>query len=223
MKRQSLHLRASALTLIVGWAFTAQADDLNPPPWRLSGPDATVQEWDFKTPTKPLAPDGNIWGSGGGGFVNPFGTPQLTTGTTSPWTPSFAGRSGVYTLASPNDVIDFGIPNEPSGQGQKKMWIQISTFNGGTIFTPDVFISSSSFNGPATVVGSFFMADGWQHITYSVDMNTCPEFEQVHITNFSPVVMGIDEVVIDTICVPEPCTVVALGAAAFALVRRRRR
>jgi hypothetical protein len=118
--------------------------------------------------------------------------------------------------------MDFGIPNEPLGHGAKQMWIQISEFTGGALFTPDVFISSTAFTGPATLLGTTFMADGWIHATYTVNMTACPEFEQVHITNISPVAMAIDQVVIDTICVPEPCTLVGLGAAAIALARRRR-
>src|SRR4051794_4404068 len=105
MRHSNTIKRSAALTILTLTAISAYADDITPPPWRLSNATATVQEWDFNSPTLPLAPDGGTWGSGGGGYVNPWGTPTLSTSTAASWSASMFGRSGVYTFASPNQPI----------------------------------------------------------------------------------------------------------------------
>lgn len=216
--------RSAALILLGLTTFIAQADDTTPPPWRLSNATATVQEWDFNTSTLPLAPDGGTWGSGGGGFVNPWGTPQLTAGTSAPWNATANGRNGVYSFAGPNQLIKFDIPNWFSATVPKDMWIQASFFAAGTALTPDVFISSAAFTGPATLVNQSTMSDGWTHANYSVHMASCPSTEQITFVNNTPVVMNLDEVVVDTICapVPEPASMAILGIGVAALIRRKR-
>jgi hypothetical protein len=217
--------RSAALTIFALATFVAHADDTTPPPWRLGNATATVQEWDFVTPTLPLAPDGGTWGSNGGGYVNPWGVPQLTAGTSAPWNANVLGRTGVYTFAGPNQLIKFDIPNWFSSTNAKDMWIQASFFAAGTPLTPDVFISSSAFNGAATLVNQSTMSDGWTHANYSVHMASCPSIEQITFVNNTPVVMALDEVVVDTICtpVPEPASMAILGVGVAALIRRKKR
>jgi len=217
--------RAALVLISALSAVLAHADDINPPSWRLSDPSATVQEWDFKSSALPLAPDGNIWGSGGGGFINPFGTPTLSGATTASWVPTLGGRSGVYVMGGGSPSMEFEIPNDPSGHGFKEMWIQVShTNSSGALFEPDVFVASSAFTGFATSLGSTFMSDGWTHTTYSVMMQGCPNFERVSILNNSPVGIAVDQVVMDTICiVPEPASMTALAIGLVGLLRRRKK
>lgn len=221
-----LAAQALRLSLAVGLTVAASAsfaDDLVPPPWRLGNASATVQEWDFATPANPSQPDGNIWGSGGGGYVNPFGIPLMNTNST--WLPSFGARTGLYQLNPPNDFLNFEIPNDGDPNDQKDMWIQITSLAPGSTFVPSVDIIAPGFSGPATLVQQQFLADGFIHSVWQVHMPICPTFERVLVTNQSPTQMFVDQVVIDTICnpVPEPATLAACGTAGLAFLRRRRK
>ncbi|MBS1723211.1 MAG: PEP-CTERM sorting domain-containing protein [Armatimonadetes bacterium] len=211
-------LQLTVVGLLLG--SIALADDLNPPPWRGSNASATTQEWDFTTGNSPIAPDGNTWGSGGGGYVNPFGVPQFL-GATGGWNANKLGRQGVWDMTS----MDFLIPNDGSGpQDHKDLWIQISYLAQGTNFSPDVYVQSANFQGQLVNTNTILMADGWFHSTYQITMTECPPFERIHFNSTSPVIMAVDEVVIDTYCypVPEPCSLVALGIGGAALMVRRR-
>lgn len=206
-----------------------RADDLAPPTWRLGNPSATVQEWDFVAPGGGL-PDGSTWGSGGPGFVNPFGPPVLVP--TAPWLPAFgppfAGpRSGVYELPGPGADLLFEVPNHGHPGGLKDIRVQISWLS-PAVTGPAPFLDVTALGAtfPMTPGGTVMMADGWMHSYYDITLPFCPSLETFKI--FNPLTSGafwIDQVVIDTIChpVPEPATMVALALGAAAFVARRRR
>lgn len=206
--------------LCSGAAF---ADDLLPPPWRLSNASATVQEWDFMAPNSGLAPDGNVWGSNGSGYVNPHGLPLLTNAQGF-YQSTFGPRNGVWRLTLPTDELRFDIPNDTGGMGVKSVFIQV-TWLDAQFTGPDVFLSSSSFSGQLTAATTNLLSDGWTHATYQVDFGPCPSSETIVLKGHTAgAVMFIDQVVIDTICrpVPEPATLASLAVGSFALLRRRK-
>jgi len=61
--------------------------------------------------------------------------------------------------------------------------------------------------------------DFWYHTTFLIHLEPNPDFEIVKIDG----AVMVDEIVIDTICIPEPSTValLILGAGAFFLRRKR--
>lgn len=220
---QKLTYRSSIVLAVALLSLPSFADDLFPPAWRLSNPTATVQEWDFNSSNLPLAPDGNIWGSGGGGFVNPYGTPLLTQATSAIHMASVFGRNGVYVMPGGPPMMEFYIPNDPLGAGPKEFWVQISWFAGGTPFRPDVTLFSTAYSGPLSLINEFTMPDGWNHSTFAVTLPSKPSSERLVLNNFSPVGIAVDQVVIDTICVPEPASLAAIGLGCAMLIKSRRR
>lgn len=222
MRHLNIGPRCAALSFLALSASFVFADDTTPPPWRNANSSWTVQEWDFNTPNVPLAPDGGTWGSGGGGFVNPNGTPLLTGVGGSAWSGSLNNRFGMWTFVGPNQLIDFQIPNSVNPNNAKDIWIQLSFFAGGSTLTPDVLYSASSGSGTAALASSGIMPDGWTHSVYTVHLNSQPATERITLQNLTPVPMQIDEVVIDTLCapVPEPATFVAFGLGAALVLRR---
>lgn len=228
MRRNANYFGIGAALLLVAATALSRADDFSPPSWRLGNADATVQEWDFNTPTLPLAPDGSIWGSNGSGFVNPFGTPLLAATTNSPWQASLFGANGVYELQPNATVMDFTIPNDGDGPNHvKDIWIQITGEASGTVLGPNVNITATNFSASATLLSTTVTPGGWNHYLYSISLPFCPSSEQIHLSNNSPVFMHVDQVVVDTICnpVPEPasCATFLTGVVAWCVRRKRAR
>lgn len=216
------------LALVLAFAATAviaRADDTFHPPWTRFQPNTTTQEWTFPDQNLPHAPDNNsiLW--------NPNGTAQqLDThnqGSGFLWLPTFNGRTGIYQLnpsgpAGPS-ILVFGIPNTQTPQPRKDVWAQITWFvDAGT-----TSVDLTPFGGsvPPTTVenGTVLDAFGWRHSTFSYVLQPNPSFEYYQIRNNSAVPIYIDQVVIDSQCVPEPASMAILGLGVVGLVCARRK
>lgn len=211
-------MRILALWLAVGvvWACAAgaaRADDLNPPVWR-GLPGTTFQQWEFPTANPMPLPDV---------VVNPYGQDgaQVWPGTGQQWWTIWGGREGVWPLSG---AMEFYIPNQPIANEYKDVWIQITWAKQAFMSAP---ILSSN---PAGTVQLLTQVDigptgepppagaNWWHSTYTIRIYPNPNFETIRIDG----TIMVDEVVIDTICIPEPAglAVLACGALAFTLRRR---
>ena len=194
-----------------GLVASVRADDLNPPPWR-GQPNTTYQGWTFATDANPSEAD----------VVNPYGTPNATiTGTGNTWYALFDGHVGVWTLSGPSSSMDLGIPNTPTDYTREKiLWTQITwqpTYTGEP--APVVMVSGIA-SSPVTTypVGT----GSWLQSDYSTTLQYNPQFEDVVVTGS----YALGEIVVDTICIPEPSSLALLAVGALSLLtyasRKRR-
>lgn len=205
----------TALTVLALSAPAVLADDLFPPPWR-GNPGTTFQHWGFDQP-------------GGGppdhGVNNPFGTPLFTPGNGAGWDPvdPSGQRTGTYVI-SQNQTLNFEIPNDGHPGGQKELWLQyVYTTIDGIAPTSAVVDYSNGVNFTLVSSTPTDLGGGLYHQLDIYSYADCPPGELVTLspgTVMSPA--WIDQVVIDTRCVPGPATFGLMGAAGLLAARRRR-
>ena len=202
-------LRIAVTVLMIGGvAGLAAAEDLNPAPWRTdpAGQDATtLQAWEFGTSDPNAVPDV---------VHNAFGAPTLSV-LGGQWLPEYEGRTGVWEIGAADGLSVF-IPNNPIPNEFKHIWLQLTFFQ-PTGFDP--MIITDPLYGSIETAASTDLGAGWWHRTYSIQIFPNPESETIAL--FSPgCSLGVDELVIDTICTPEPAGLLLLTLAGV-FVRRR--
>jgi len=212
-----VHVAKSCLVGIVSLMLVSApaviADDLNPPPWR-GQPGSTMQQWEFNTPASPVAPDIS---------VNPYGMASATPepGELQSWQMQWGGREGVWPLSGTIEVI---IPNRPEPNDYKDIWVQITWAKQVSLSMPFVKDLGSGITGqlvqtiPLEPTGLPWPQDQWYHSTYLIHLPFNPPIETVKIDG----TIMVDQLVIDTICVPEPACAGLLALAGLVAIRRRK-
>jgi hypothetical protein len=204
-----------ACALVVGLAISPAAtfaDDLNPPPWR-GWAATTYQEWEFSNDNPTPAPDYQN---------NPYGAPgaHAWPGTGQAWWNVWGGRQGVWPLSG---AMEFYIPNNPVQNDYKDIWVQITWAKQAFVSTP---ILSSLPGGTVQLLNQVDIGPtgepppagaNWWHSTYNIRIYPNPNFETIRIDG----TIMVDQVVIDTICIPEPASLVTLAMGVLILLRRR--
>ncbi len=192
---------------LVAAAGVALADDYNPPDWR-GQENTTFQRWEFGDENPNPAPDL---------LDNPLGDPTLQVAGSAPftlWLAQDSDRSGVWKF---EDYVQITIQNFDEQRPYKEIWIQL-TYSADA--DPLISTVPGSTGGDAPIdkeqVGTLY----W-HATYSLRIEPNPDQETIYIQPRNCTTF-IDEIVIDTICVPEPLTVCLLGLGGLALLRKRR-
>lgn len=198
-------------------ATCAYGDDLYPPPWR-GLPGTTYQLWTF--PNSAPAPLPDV-------AYNQYGVPsaQVWPGTGQVWWDVWGGRQGVWPLSG---AIELYIPNRPFEGAYKDIWIQLtwakqafasvpilSTMPQGSVeLLRQVDIGPTNEPPPAGA--------NWWHSTYNIRIYPNPSFETIRIDG----TIMVDQIVVDTICIPEPGSLAAMltglaGVIGFASRKRR--
>jgi len=208
-----------ALSLCLVSTGVAQADYYGPPGWG-SNPYFTHQSWDFDTST-PGAPEIDD---------NPYGIPNHSHELSATWHESFKSRNGVWEY-NYDSLVSFEVPNELHPELTKEVWFQATywTDTSGQI-SEDSFI----FTDPDGVVTFARVSReavegeaGWYHDTWMGTIIPQPFLEGFAIFFDDglggPATVYVDQVDIDTRCVPIPCTVLLLGSGLIGFVGIRRR
>ena len=196
--------------LVVALALnSAVADDFSPPQWR-GDPHTTYQRWEFSTET--TAPDD--WSYLPVDYAPALTPPALTVAGSVLYKPEDMGEDGVWKF---EDWITIEIANFPEENDYKEIWMQMTYYASGP---PDVYaeVGEDTFWGTQV----FEEASGnYIHGIWQIIIEPNPASEVLFIAP-RDCTTYVDEIVIDTICIPEPVTVCLLGLGALALLRKRR-
>ncbi|MHC4718729.1 MAG: hypothetical protein ACYS5V_17325 [Planctomycetota bacterium] len=194
-------------TAVMAAVSTAPAD-VAPPDYR-GAEGATCQEWDFLTGLTPtwdyLAPDGTD-----GITDNPYGTPlaQAKGQYTEDWGPGPGGAWSDYTV----DVfVQNRVELEPDSY--KKLRVQATC----TGEPPAIALSSAGQTWTRVDAWSVDL-DGWTVFVEDWLGEPNPHSERITLSSTG----YLSEVIVDTICIPEPAACALLAAGCAALLRRVR-
>ena len=210
MTKQTMVRTAAVVAGLLLAASSVWADDLISPPWR--GDDGTTyEEWSFDTGANPATPE--VWN-------NPYGTPsaQITPHVYSDgWYASVLGRDGVW---GDLESVTINIDNRDEPLEYKEIWIQIAYYLAPNN-APIVNVQGALPLGGETRQLETYAPGSWylQQSMWRIEPN--PDHEIIVITTGS-MGMTIDQIVVDTICIPEPMTLGLFVVAGLGLVRRRR-
>jgi hypothetical protein len=226
----------TVLCAIVLLTAPALADDMFPPAWR-GQPRTVAAGWDYfglegLGPRHLVQTEAQLIQANPGGFSTPW--PAQAGFNSGVYCHNLLwGRQSVLEILDPTATLGFTLANYEGGP-LKEMLIQI-TFRPG--FGTILGFSSLGFADdpgqppwpfpdiyePAIVIDSFFHTDGWQTNSYMLIFEPNPSYEGfgIHfgIHDFDYPVF-IDQVVIDTWCIPEPASGLLLALLGLALRRR---
>jgi len=191
----------------------------NEPSWRGDA-NTTYQAWSFDNNNSPADLELD--------WVNPNGTPELSIdplgGTT--WVPSYHEEFGIWNLYGESTMMVMEIPNtgNTAPDSFKEVWIQVTYYDLLAFLDPGYvlpFIVDPVFTS-VDLQQRTILESGYYHDTYSIIIEPNPTHEQIKI---KPVACSlyVDEVVIDTICIPEPSSVVLLVGMSGMIVFVRRK
>ena len=210
-----IRLLSLSLVLVFCLPSAVLADDLIPPPWdRTTTPGSTYAEWDtwdFEIPDDHFLADAEF---------NPYGTPEVVDPVGFAEVLSiYDGRSDVLHTTD-GDWMELHIPNSSDPNPFKDIYLQIVWHWDGAIDIPDVYVPSTGTT--VSITDEFPLEAGWWYTRFQIHIEPNPDFEEIDLwpADFSD--MYIDQIVIDTLCAPEPATMGLLLIGAVAALRRRR-
>ncbi len=223
-------LSISLVAILLVGTSAAWADDINPAPWRGEW-STTFQYWQFETPDTG-ASSGGLTPDGPGPLIEgQNGDPYTDSGylpSTRLWVYPFSdwididldsGRYGIWPLSGYIDVV---VDNHDPVNPEKLLWVQLTWrptpgTTGVPIIQPDTQVGFTST--PVRIEDEQSAADGWTTTTYAWEIHPNPMDEWFTISGD----IDVDQLVIDTWCIPEPATLSLLVLGGLMMLRRRRK
>jgi len=224
MKR-SLLVAAAVVALA---AMPALADDVTPPPWRGQW-STTLQYWEFgpaNSGTADVLPDGPGPLKEGPpyepGYLPSTKIIEIVPDPVNPdWIdldPFGSVREGIWALSGHMDII---VDNHEPPNDYKLVWVQVTWHEGDTQHPDEphfVNLDPTPINPPA-IVDEFVWCNDWKTTVYEWRIEPNPPDEMFRLQGD----ILVDQLVIDTWCIPEPMTLGLLGLGGLAVLRRRRK
>jgi hypothetical protein len=209
MKQLAVSFLTFGLLLCVLVVTATAVVDIQPPWWR-GQISTTSQVWEFMQPTPlvPIPPDGPAPGG-----QPPLPSTIVIVDPLGPWIPTDpSGRMGIWPLSGRMDVI---VDNHNPPNEFKWMWVQLTwqPQDPGEIPILSGFFPEPSPNYPPTIVREEQLPFGWYETTYTWRIYPNPPDEKFTIGG----TINVDQLVIDTWCVPEPSTLILLGVGALVM------
>ncbi|OHB61479.1 MAG: hypothetical protein A2Y12_06810 [Planctomycetes bacterium GWF2_42_9] len=194
--------------------------DIAPPIWR-GGLNSTFQLWDFGANIRMPVPD----------LVNNcFGEPSLIVVPTKPWFSSWGGHQGIWHLSG---AISVEIPNNSVENLYKLIQIQFVWASEDGSSTPCFSVEANRLDGTMIPENDIVLlsqsntlleptnvseaGEYWYHTTALFKVQPNPAIETVNIGS----AIMVDALVIDTICIPEPATMIFFTIGVFVTLKKR--
>ena len=200
-------------SLICSNAFatlTGLDTDVLEPTWRGQA-DTTLQAWSFDTDDNPAYLDPSL-------DMNPYGTPvaEVFTPDTGPfpdtyWMAEDNSHDGVWTLYG-SDMLLLYLPNTDNTgpETSKEIWLQI-TYSAGSIERKPKLQTDPAYQvGNLEEIQSTVVDELYYHDVFKITLVPNPIEEWIAIKP-RDCTLYIDEIVVDTICIPEPATMCLLA------------
>ncbi len=148
--------------------------------------------------------------------MNPFGEPEARIFGDFPftvWKKTDNGHQGVWRF---EDYIELYVPNSPVPDNRKEIWLQM-TYSAGYGHQP--LVVTLPYQSSINVVEWTKLDQYYWHVTYHVIVEPNPVEEMIYIQP-RDCTLYLDEIVLDTLCIPEPASLLLLAVAGL-LFRRR--
>ncbi len=171
----------------------------------------TYQLWTFDSPINPAIPEvvANEYGVGAATIE---GLPSDTFG----WYSTYDGREGVWHAEEL--TVNLTIPNRPVQDEYKEIWLSVifqTTLSAAHVTPVPAADAVIPLGQTVTDLG-----DGWSQLDIGWRVEPNPSSEIICMS-FSGTGGSVDQIEVQTICVPEPLTLALLGLGGL-LMRRRR-
>jgi hypothetical protein len=201
------------LCAVVGLtASSLLAEDRTDPPWDSTLPNQTSQSWDYTAdPLDPVVI-----------FSNPYGEPSIDWGNAAPQSvPGWDGTDiGTMHIGEGDGDLWIWIPNNEDDNLYKMIFWQVTSDKSPTP-TGDWPETSPPGTGGPGVPPQVGLGGDWYVYNGVNVIQPNPEGEWLHFSLAYST--NVAEIVIDTVCMPEPATLGLLAAGAgLAFLRRRR-
>ena len=212
--------KLAALAIVALLAPLALADDLNPPPWeRITTEGTTFQHWeswfDWYVPGEEYLADTEY---------NPYGTPAvMDPNGYSEVLSEYEGRDDVLHV-SEGWWLEVMLPNTDTANPVKEVYLQWVWHWDGLPDYPEVYDLYGTIDSwEIEVLDSYPFAEteGWWYEWIKITIYPNVDFEEIDIWPVNDD-LYIDQLVIDTRCIPEPASLALLGIGGMMLLRRRR-